>query len=763
MKRISVFLTTLLISAIGLQCFSGLKVQAAGGIAINSTNFPDANFRAVLSDPIYDQDGNGYFSDYEISRVINIYCEGENISSLKGIEYFTALQGLWCKDNKISSMDLSNNKDLRGVWCSGNLFTSLDFSANPELEWVYCYDCRLTSLNVSKNSKMAYIECNTNPNLKKLDVSSNTALEHLMCASCGIEKLDLSNNKNLSHLDAFNNKLTSISFKNNTKLKRLDIWENENLGNVDISMLHELQYYSCAANGVTSLDVSHNPELQKLVCSYNDISTLNLKNNPKLAYLDCACNNLSSLDLSKNPQLYFCQAFTNNFKKLNISNNSRLKKVYKDGYYKDEYAVCVGHSWSINYGNYRELGNEILYFLCVDDKVTVTASTGAADTYDSYINTNDGLTSSSDIITREMAVETLYALAGSPSVKGLKVDFKDVKAGSRYENAVKWAVANKICFGYPNICSDTFGVGAPVTREDLAFMLHRYAALKKYKTALDYGRTDNFRDYFDIDYYAWAPFTWAIQFEILLPKGPKSDPYLYPHGRVSRSDFKSAITTLLKLNYEKVPSKIPIPSTPAVTSGWVKDSTGWWYREYDGTYPKACWKEIDAKWYYFNSDGYVVTGWLLLNSSWYYFGPDGDLKTGWQLINGRWFFFNEYGDMATGWKQINGKWYYFNPDGDMVTGWKNIGGKWYYFNTDGSISTGWKPVNGKWYYFTSDGEMVISWKKIDDSWYYFDLEGVMQTGWKKIAGRWYYFYSSGEMAHDTTIDGYNLNSNGEIY
>lgn len=54
-------------------------------------------------------------------------------------------------------------------------------------------------------------------------------------------------------------------------------------------------------------------------------------------------------------------------------------------------------------------------------------------------------------------------------------------------------------------------------------------------------------------------------------------------------------------------------------------------------------------------------------------------------------------------------------------------------------SAEWKQDNnGLWY---TDG----------DSWY---------MGWKQINGKWYYFNTNGYMAHDTTIDGYNIGSDG---
>ena len=556
LRSISAFLAAAMI----MPAFMGIHVYAASGVKIEDTkNFPDANFRKAVKK--YDTDGNGYLSDYEISHTMNVVCEGMGIKSIKGIEFFTAVQGLWCKDNNISSMDIRQNKDLHGVWCSGNPLTSIDFSGNPVLEWVYCFDCKLKSLDFSKNPDMAYLECNTNPELSKLTFAKDSKLEHLMCGSCALHTLDLSEHKNLTHLDAFRNKMTSIDISQNTKLKRLDIWDNPDLGYVSVTHLPELQYFSCANNGVTKVDVTHNPQLQKLVVSYNKLDKLDLSKNPRLAYLDCGNCQLPELDISHNPQLYFLQAFINDFSSINIGNNTRLLKTYKEGKY-ETWPNVRGYSYTINYGGSNELGDELKYFLCLDSKECnkiITTFDGAKDSPDSTLDTNDEHSSSEDFMTREMVIQTLYELAGKPSVSKLSTSFKDVEKGAYYENALKWAQSNKIALGYPNVCSDNFGVGELVTRQDLALMLHRYATYKKYKTAFDYGRTDWFDDFKNIDYYAWGPFTWAIQWEYLLPnkKGNK----VYPRGRVNREDLKNAITVMLQDNYEKVPSTIPIPSS----------------------------------------------------------------------------------------------------------------------------------------------------------------------------------------------------------
>ena len=591
LRSISAFLAAAMI----MPAFVGIHVYAASGVKIDdSKNFPDANFRKAVKK--YDTDGNGYLSDLEISRTMNVECEGMGIKSIKGIEFFTAVQGLWCKDNSISSMDITQNKDLHGVWCSGNPLTSIDFSGNPVLEWVYCFDCKLKSLDFSKNPDMAYLECNTNPELSKLTFAKDSKLEHLMCGSCALHTLDLSEHKNLTHLDAFRNKMTSIDISQNTKLKRLDIWDNPDLGYVSVTHLPELQYFSCANNGVTKVDVTHNPQLQKLVVSYNKLDKLDLSKNPRLAYLDCGNCQLPELDISHNPQLYFLQAFINDFSSINIGNNTRLLKTYKEGKY-ETWPNVRGYSYTINYGGSNELGDELKYFLCLDSKECnkiITTFDGAKDSPDSTLDTNDEHSSSEDFMTREMVIQTLYELAGKPSVSKLSTTFKDVEKGAYYENALKWAQSNKIALGYPNVCSDNFGIGELVTRQDLALMLHRYATYKKYKTAFDYGRTDWFDDFKNIDYYAWGPFTWAIQWEYLLPKS--NGKKVYPRGRVTRDELKFAISAMIELNTGKAPSKVPIPvvavkdlvkvnakaatcTEDGNTSYWKSESTGKCYKD----------------------------------------------------------------------------------------------------------------------------------------------------------------------------------------
>ena len=189
-------------------------------------------------------------------------------------------------------------------------------------------------------------------------------------------------------------------------------------------------------------------------------------------------------------------------------------------------------------------------------------------------------------------------------------------------------------------------------------------------------------------------------------------------------------------------SVFPTSTLTITNHGWIKGSTGWWYRNIDGTYPKSKWQAIDGKWYYFNGTGIMQTGWTKVGSSWFYLGTDGVMRTGWQKVDNSWYYFNSTGAMLQGWQKISGSWYYFDGLGKMLTSWQKIGGSWYYFDGLGKMQTGWKAIDGNWYYF--------------------DGLGKMQTGWKQIGGKWYFFNSLGAMLRNTTVNGYKLGTDGAM-
>ncbi len=94
------------------------------------------------------------------------------------------------------------------------------------------------------------------------------------------------------------------------------------------------------------------------------------------------------------------------------------------------------------------------------------------------------------------------------------------------------------------------------------------------------------------------------------------------------------------------------------------------------------------------------------------------------------------------------------------SGWVQEDENWHYYDNDGKQKTGWLTDNNKYYYFNASGVMQKDWIKDQGKDYYLDSNGVMQTGWKESNGKWYYLNSNGSMATNTTVDEYEIASNG---
>ena len=144
-----------------------VAAAAMADVAINETNFPDANFRKCISQ--FDQNGNGVFDDAELKAVERIDCSDKAIGSLQGIEYFNSITNLTCSYNQLTRLDLSKNTALRGLSCDNNQLTTLNLSKNTALSMLQCFDNQLTHIDLSKNKELTMLDCGSNQ-LSTLDV-----------------------------------------------------------------------------------------------------------------------------------------------------------------------------------------------------------------------------------------------------------------------------------------------------------------------------------------------------------------------------------------------------------------------------------------------------------------------------------------------------------------------------------------------------------------------------------------------------------------
>jgi len=271
-----------------------------GDIAIDETNFPDKNFRDnVWWDLNTNRDD--HFSPSEIANAKGIICDNNEISNLKGIEFFTEIWKLDCYYNNLKTIDLSHNKKLSYINCHHNQLKELDVSGLPLLKTFYCNYNELPSINVSKNEKLEDFNCQNN-HLDTLNVSQNKELVKLSCGHNNLTELDVSENKKLKTLGCYENKLRNLNLGNQIELEWLSCGTNP-LSVLDVSANTKLKELYVSKTNLTELNVSANTDLETLFASETNLTELNISANTKLKNLDVSNTNLTSLDATNNTAL----------------------------------------------------------------------------------------------------------------------------------------------------------------------------------------------------------------------------------------------------------------------------------------------------------------------------------------------------------------------------------------------------------------------------------------------------------------------------
>ncbi|MBR2895550.1 MAG: S-layer homology domain-containing protein, partial [Oscillospiraceae bacterium] len=131
-----------------------------------------------------------------------------------------------------------------------------------------------------------------------------------------------------------------------------------------------------------------------------------------------------------------------------------------------------------------------------------------------YVYEN-GWMSGSDLLTfspdqnamRADAITALYRIAGEPEVSEVELPPTDVRQGSQYETALKWAYREGIVTGFQE---SAFAVFAAVSRQQLAVMLHRYAMISGEEICFDEDILLNCADTEMIAEWAYDAIAWAV-------------------------------------------------------------------------------------------------------------------------------------------------------------------------------------------------------------------------------------------------------------
>ena len=133
--------------------------------------------------------------------------------------------------------------------------------------------------------------------------------------------------------------------------------------------------------------------------------------------------------------------------------------------------------------------------------------------------------------TRGMIATILWRLEGSPMVD-TAMNYTDVPLGGWYEEAIRWADSTGVVLGYGD---GTFGPDDPITREQMAAMLWRYAGKPQAESSLA-----DFTDGSETSQWAESAMVRAVEQGLIEGMG---NAQLNPQGQATRAQ---AATILMR-------------------------------------------------------------------------------------------------------------------------------------------------------------------------------------------------------------------------
>ena len=142
------------------------------------------------------------------------------------------------------------------------------------------------------------------------------------------------------------------------------------------------------------------------------------------------------------------------------------------------------------------------------------------------------------ILTRGMIVTIIYRMEKEPAA-ALDSLFTDVNPAQWYGKAVAWAAKNSIVTGYNDV---TFGPNDPVTREQLAAILYRYAIYRGMTAVTLEDNLGGFADAAQISAYAVPAMNWAVGKGLL----NGANGLLMPKAQASRAQVAAIIHRYLE-------------------------------------------------------------------------------------------------------------------------------------------------------------------------------------------------------------------------
>ena len=269
-------------------------------------------------DCVTDITGLEYFTSLE-----TLSLKFNKVSDIKPIEGISTLKVLILGENPISSINLDKLGELTDLRLYGTNISDIDLTKTPKLESLYLQRTNVSKVDLTPLQSLDQAFLNKCSSLTEIKASNLPSITRIDAVECNLKSFEISDCPSLRELHLNSNKLTSIKMTNLAMLMRLNVYDNQ-LTSIDVSNLPLLMWLFVFDNQLTSIDLSANVPLREFRASNNPLTEVNLSTNKNLVSLELE-------SMSKMKTLNIKNDFYDEYSEyLIVDGNTALEKVITD-------------------------------------------------------------------------------------------------------------------------------------------------------------------------------------------------------------------------------------------------------------------------------------------------------------------------------------------------------------------------------------------------------------------------------------------------
>lgn len=269
-------------------------------------------------DCVTDITGLEYFTSLE-----TLSLKFNKVSDIKPIEGISTLKVLILGENPISSINLDKLGELTDLRLYGTNISDIDLTKTPKLESLYLQRTNVSKVDLTPLQSLDQALLNKCSSLTEIKASNLPSITRIDAVECNLKSFEISDCPSLRELHLNSNKLTSIKMTNLAMLMRLNVYDNQ-ITSIDVSNLPLLMWLFVYDNQLTSIDLSANVPLREFRASNNPLTEVNLSTNENLVSLELE-------SMSKMKTLNIKNDFYDEYSEyLIVDGNTALEKVITD-------------------------------------------------------------------------------------------------------------------------------------------------------------------------------------------------------------------------------------------------------------------------------------------------------------------------------------------------------------------------------------------------------------------------------------------------